>query len=307
MKYYIKAAFDTWVPDWLKADKEALKAIANKGIDLKHATFSREKSGKLSDNIVVYYLQEKRNSRYSPGYTKNIVWIPGTYHDDEYVDDPYDGKSKAIKYISKKNLPIVDVVYINVNEDTNKKPYRARYQDPRYDTYGKYAGQYYTEPSSWTEGGWSKQGRRTSSGRWGRDQKRDKSGYAIPNPDERLLKFYGSKEGIERLATMVTQVHDQLVDMKSKLFNLDFDTFGKDYDGTPSYSSSAYQNILHTFGDMTRDYRIVLHQLEQIKQISESSEDHMVDTYYARESYKTLRQIKNRLKQLDTAIEKEYY
>ena len=302
MKYYIKAAFDTWVPDWLKADKGALKAIADQGIDLKHATFSREKSGKLSDNLVVYYLQ---GPRYASGYIKNIVWIPGKYRDDEYVYDPYDGKSKAIKYISKKNLPIVDVVYINVNEDTNKKPHRARYQDPRYDANGKYAGQYYTDPSSWTTGGWSKQGRSTS-GRWIQN-KRDKSGYVIPNPDERLLKFYGSKEGVERLATMVQQVHDQLVDMKSTLFNIDFDTFGKDYDGSPNYSSSAYQNILHTFGDLTRDYRIVLHELEQIKHDAESSEDYMVDTFYAREAYKTLKQMKSRLKQLDTAIEKEYY
>ena len=125
------------------------------------------------------------------------------YNDEERLEDPYDKSYKAIKYISKKNLPIKDIVYVNIAD--NAKAPKERYQDPRKDNSGKYAGQYYEDPSSWSEGGWSPAGRTTPVGRYSY-QKRDKSGYVIPNPDDKLLRFYSSPEGVERLASAVQDV-----------------------------------------------------------------------------------------------------
>ena len=163
MKRYIRASFDNWIPSWLQNDKHALKALANAGIDLKNATFSTSKTGKSNEQYTIYLLQEPGASRTWP-----TVWIPGLYNDNEYFTDSYDGGYKAVKYIPKKNLPITDIVYVNIAD--NAKPRKERYQDPRYDQYGKYAGQYYRDTSSWDAGGWSAQGRTTSRGRYGKIQ-----------------------------------------------------------------------------------------------------------------------------------------
>ena len=295
MKLYIKASFDNWVPDWFKADKGALKALAGKGIDLKNLILSEHK-GPSGTQYVVYHLKEDRP------YGRDMVWIPGVYNDGEYITDPADGKYKSIKYIAKKRLPIVDTYYINIDEF--KKAPKERYQDPRNDEYGKYAGQYYNEPYEYydgtvREGYWSKGGR--SAGRNGR-QKRDKSGYIIPDPSDRLLTFYQSKEGTDKLTAKLQNVHDDLIKLKSELFDIDFDTFGKDYDGNYDYSSTSYQNMLGNFGDATRDYKLALRSLERAAKYPEE-----YNAYDISSAYRDLKGIEESIKKIRQAIVTERY
>ena len=297
MKRYIKAAFDTWVPDWLKDDKNALSALSRQGIDLRNANFSTSKTGRADEQYVIYYLE---NPRYRS--VEKLIWIPGIYNDEHRMDNPYDNSYTAIKYIPKKYLPIKDVVYVNIRD--NQKPSRERYQDPRYDSHGHYAGQYYEKPSSWSEGGWSSSGRKTSTGRYGGGQKRDKSGYIIPNPDERLLNFYSSKEGLGRLADKVSSTYESLVDLRNRLFEVDFSNFGKNYDGESDYSSTAYQNMMEMFGRSVRDYRIALNNLESAKKYADS-EDGWYNRHTVQHTFQDLKSIQRNIERIQKILDTE--
>lgn len=254
MKRYIRASFNNdTAPDWLKKDKYALQALNKAGIDLANCTFSKDRVGKVGENYTAYLI---KGTKYGDNY-RPFVWIPGVYNDDEYVDAEPEysyrlgsrvPRSTSIKYMAKKDLTIEDVVYINIA--SNRKPAKEHYQDPRYDKDGQYAGQYYTpektdaynsETGKWDKtvpGHWSEAGQTTyTSGRYGRRQKRDKSGYVIPDPQERLRKFHETEEGQTRQAQKASReletIYDQLTNLKDKLtedFNANagsLDTFGK--------------------------------------------------------------------------------
>ena len=254
MKKYIRASFNNdSIPDWLKQDKGALRALNNNGIDLANCIFSKEKKGRVGDNYTAYLVKgSKDGDAYRP-----FVWIPGLYNDDNYVNFENWNKrdwrgnypamdSKAIKYIPKKDLNFIDTVYINIAD--NSKPEKEHYQDPRYDNNGNYAGQYfipekehyewdpskhYTEPAHWSE-----QGKTTyTGGRYGKNQARDKSGYVIPDPEERLRKFHETEEGQTRQAAKASReleiIYGELLKLKDVLiedFNAQsgsIETFGK--------------------------------------------------------------------------------
>lgn len=267
MKRYIRASFTNEIPEWLKKDKSALSALNRAGIDLHNATFSKEREGKMKDNYVVYLIKQPVAWQQRTSYKKDnpnakinyneFIWIPGVYNDDHYVSfinydryDPYmhDYKTsdKAVKYFSKKDLNIVDTIYIYDGGD-NIKSRREHYQDPRYDKNGRYAGQQMI-PESWHWNGgeretvpahWSEQG--TSYSMYDRNPResnsRDKSGYVIPDPQERLRKFNETEEGQTRQAQKASRelelIFGQLVNLKDKLakdFNANagsLDTFGK--------------------------------------------------------------------------------
>ncbi len=241
MKQYIRAAFKNWVPDWLTDDSKALASLNRMGIDLANATFSREPSGRGKDHPI--YLVKSDYGKF--------VWIPGEYNDDEYLTDRYDRNYKAVKYISKKNIPILDIVYVSKKNDANFKTAKERYQDPRYiyEKYSKrpqYGGQYQSDDGTWSKTGRSNGYRRTN---------RDKSGYVIPDPSDKLEKFYTSDAGHQKLADRLQNVYESLVSLKSDLFNIDFTQFGE-------YNDSDYGNMLRRFGDACRNYRLALKYLD---------------------------------------------
>ena len=244
MKRYIRASFNTdTIPDWLRKDKYALKALNDKGIDLANCVFSKERKGKVGDNYTVYLVKGSDDFDCS----RPFIWIPGVYGEDNSV--PFknwdklgwgdDGKRhygekdyKAVKYMAKKNLKFIDTVYIY--KATNGKPYKKdRYIDPRYDEYGNYLGQQMI-PGKWhwegnerieEPGHWSEKG--AYYGKWDRypseNEFRDKSGYKIPNPKDRLRKFYESPEGMNKRIKMVRNkldsIYSQLEDAKDNVFN----------------------------------------------------------------------------------------
>lgn len=253
MKRYIRASFSNSIPDWLAKDKSAIDALNRAGVDLHNATFGTMRTGKMGDNIVIYRIKQPSAYQQTTSYKKDnpnakinyneFIWIPGIYNDDHYVSyinyDRYDyatheykTSSKAVKYFSKKDLNIINNVYV-YNGGANIKDLKKPYTDPRYDERGHYLGQQMI-PGKWhwegnerveEPGHWSQQGVYYSP--WDRQPSenpgRDKSGYAIPNPKDRLKKFYESSEGmnkrIKMIRTKLDSIYSQLEDAKDNIFN----------------------------------------------------------------------------------------
>lgn len=220
MYRYIKASFDNDIPDWLRNDKSALAALNKVGVDLKNATFSPDKEGKVSDNYTIYLV---KGTKYGESY-RPFVWVPGVYNDDHYVnaEPKYNWRSqrripdsKAVKYVAKRDLDIADVVY--VNKASNRKQSKERYNDPRnYNSKYEsgYAGQYYKEPHTDWHG-------EEIPGQWITPSGRDKSGYEIPNPRKRLEEFYrteaGANKRFDKIKSQIDGIYAQLKTIKSRL------------------------------------------------------------------------------------------
>lgn len=296
MKKYIRASFDNWVPDWLIRDNGAKQALSKLGIDLKKAVFSKEPSGRGKD-YPIYFLDNHQ------------VYIPDVYGAESYVKDMRTGDYRAAKYIAKKNLPITDVVYVS-KEGFEKEP-RDRYVDPRYKREGgkwEYQGQYQTEP--WTAyDGTEHPAKWVDSkepSRFRRGQLRDKSGYEIPDPADRLTKFYNSDEGTKKLAARLQNIYEELTALKDQIFALDFTSFGgrgDDYD----YTSTDYQNLLGNFGDTCRDYRIALHNLEVAVKDFDTYKDRRYSRYNIKSVFEDVSHIERKIKDYKKAIETGRY
>ena len=311
MKRYIRASFtDSSIPEWLKNSSSALSALNKAGVDLHNATFSRERRGKVGDNYVVYLIKQPSAYQQRTSYKKEnpnaetlyneFIWIPGVYNDDHYVGfinydryDPYTHDYKisdrAVKYFSKKELNIVDTVYIYQGGD-NIKSRREHYQDPRYDKNGNYLGQQMI-PGRWhwegnekvpdEPGHWSKQG--TSYG-WGsstpsESEYRDKSGYVIPNPKDRLKKFYESSEGMNKrikiVRTKLDSIYSQLEDAKEDVFNSVIPQGGRE-------DFRKYRNLYDNLDDALSCYDKALEKLEKLERNSsrnalDSWDDYKID------------------------------
>lgn len=216
MKRYIRASFSSSIPDWLTKDKGAIEALNQAGVDLHSATFSSEKTGKMGDNYVIYLI----NGTKDDDELKPFVWIPGVYNDYYLVCQ----HAKYVKYVPKKDLNIIDTVY--VYKSTNMKAPREHYRDPRYEydvwsdearsrVKSRYAGQYYED------GQWN-----VRPGRWRANYgngKRDKSGYEIPYPEDRLKEFYSTEAGrnkrVKTLRAKLDNIYKQLETVKDNIYN----------------------------------------------------------------------------------------
>lgn len=305
MKRYIRASFNNNIPSWFKKDKGLLRALSNKGIDLANLTLTQDKAkrGSTGSQYTVYRLIND--------YGNESIYIPGIHGDDDYITDPYDRKFKAIKYVSKKNLPIKETWYINIAD--NQKPSRERYHDPRYEysryeSRGRYAGQHYYIPSrvhdpdapnsdfigyrpgTYKDGEWKP----PLGGR-------DKSGYVIPVPSERLMEFFNSEKGLKSLGNRVQDVYEDLIDVQENIFRTDFTTFGKDSNGNPDVNSSAYRNMINEFGDAVNHYKRALRYLKSAQDSYESG----YASYDIREAFDYIKSIKKDIKHIRKILETE--
>lgn len=295
MKKYIKASFDNPIPNWLKADRNALSALNSAGFDLKSIDVTSSPSGRGKD-YPIYLIDD--------GY-RPFVWIPGIYNDNQQVRNPNSSYYEAIKYVPKKYLTISDVVYLS-KTDYKKEPDPSRgYRDPRYvydkrsGRRGQYAGQY-QERDGW--------GPDAPLGKWstgGIKRNRDKSGYEIPDPQEKLRDFYAASgdQGAKRLASRLEQVYNKLISLKSRIFDIDFTNFGLDYDGNPNYSSTAYQNILSIFGDTCRNYRLALNNAAR----AEKSTGKYDREFRIQDALDYVKDCERRIRDIDKAIKDQRY
>ena len=90
---------------------------------------------------------------------------------------------------------------------------------------------------------------------------RDKSGYVIPDPEAKLKAFYASGTGSIKLRNRLDALYATLTDLKTKLFDIDFTSFGADEDG--EFDNSAYRGILREFGDACYNYNQALQYLSE--------------------------------------------
>lgn len=264
MYRYIKASFDNDIPDWLRSDKGALSALNNAGVDLKNATFSRDRVGKMGENFTVYLIN---GTRYKDAY-RPFVWIPGMYNDNQYVTGPEEynyragrsfPKSIAIKNIAKKDLDIADTIYIN--KASNAKQPKDKYVDPRRNynyghPEGEYAGQHYEESRTNWDGS-------EVPGQWVTPSGRDKSGYEIPNPRKRLQEFYSTEAGANRrfgkLKEQIDGIYSQLKTLKTRLSMLTPKGEGLGDREVYRKISRAYDN----FSDAVDYYNEALNSIER--------------------------------------------
>ena len=276
MKRYVKASFDNPIPEILMSDKYLFTALDEAGYDVKKLKFYTKKPNEVATPVYVLDVSTK-----SPRHPY-VVWIPGVYNDTQEIYDLYSDKYRKIKSIAKKKLPIVDTFYVDLTGGF--KAERDHYRDPRY-VYNERAGmRTLSTAGSYVKlrqgqgayGGQEKDlyGRWTSKGAYSYGEngyKRDKSGYAIPNPRDRLIKFYTSDEGVQALKQRVQGVYDSLINLRQTIFDLDFTAFGKlpQADDFYSYSYSAYAKVLRDFGTTCQRYRKALTYIEHIDDITD--------------------------------------
>ena len=315
MKRYIRASFNNEIPKWFKQDKRLLQALSEHGLDLANLTLTQDKAKRKKDindpdsQYVVYLIDT--------GY-RQFVWIPGVYNDDETMSDPRTrGSYKAVKYIPKKYLNILETWYIDRYGNTKKG--RQRYQNPRYeysryDRRGRYAGQRYympnhvKDPTSPDADDWGYRPATRADGEWKRPlEGRDKSGYLIPKPSERLMEFFNSERGLKSLGNRLQDVYEDLIDVQESIFRVDFTTFGKDSQGNSDINSSAYRNMIHEFGDATNNYKRALRYLNNAQEQYEDrqSETFRYSSYDIKEAFDYIRSIKKDIERIRKILETE--
>ncbi len=172
MKWYIKASFDSSIPNWLKY------AISNDVSGIKYGLHSKYGNRIAFDRMKVF--SEPIDNNFTPVYKltdnsgKMQVYIPG-------VNDGYRigviGDSIYTKYefgnidIDTIESIAEDIVYVDLSDELNKYTPHEKYKDPRYNFDSEYAGQYYSD----LDGKWVVNDVKDFP------RKRDKSGYLTPN------------------------------------------------------------------------------------------------------------------------------
>lgn len=305
MKRYIRASFSESIPSWLAEDKWAIKALNEKGIDLHNATFSDTRTGKAGDNYTIYLVE---GTRFGNSY-RPFVWIPGIYNDDQYVEAEPEynyraqkrmPKSKAIKYMAKRDINFLETVYVNI--DSNRKARKDRYVDPRHDKYGNYAGQRMipektqlnwdtneyevVKPAHWSEKG-------TLSDEHGRyvyeEPRRDKSGYVIPNPKDRLEKFYNTKEGRDR---RVALIRNKLDSTYQELETAQEDVFNAIVPKGTRNDYRKYKSLYDYLDDAVGRYEAALKDFEYIEKSGWEDESDWFSSHSISEALSYLDEVK---------------
>ena len=259
MKKYIKASLSESTPDWL------LKKLNTRYSTLKNKML--QKCNIALDKAT--YTDEKTSSECMPIYLLGVdygttVYIPGVNDDDS---ESINGRYRKLGSIAKSKLPemAIDVVYIDLGDPNNIAPTKERYQDPRY-TYryspdGKYAGQYKKtrydrETHEEYPDGWSEKGMTPAN----ESRARDKSGYKIPSPEERLANYYSKFPN--KITNKVDALYQKLLDTRQLLFEADFNSPARDrWDDTVNID---YSKAYRKFADAVDDYREALRDLKNL-------------------------------------------
>ncbi len=258
MKRYIKASISESTPDWLrrKLSQRYGSSIKEKFLKKYHIALDRaeytDNPDTYANTIPIYLLRTDYGTE---------VYCPGANDD---VSVRINGRNRKLGSIAKSKLPEMteDVVYVTLSEANTFKP-KDRYRDPRYSyrfgNKGDYAGQYKklrydSETRSKHEDGWSETGVRPAN----ESRARDKSGYKIPSPEERLTDFYTKFP--DRITNKADELYNKLIDTRQMLVDADFNS------PTPDYRSTErgvdYGRAYRRFADAVDDYRNLLSELQ---------------------------------------------
>ena len=287
MKRYIKASISESTPDWLRRKLTGGRwgngfrnnLLKKYHIALDRAEYTYEPG---ADTIPIYLL---------PTDYGEIVYAPGV-NDEETTF--INGRNRKLGSIAKSKLPemAVDTVYVSLSDANTFDDRKDRYKDPRY-TYrhnarGDYAGQYMKQEYDSATGEyhdteWSQTGKTPSN----ESRARDKSGYKIPSPEERLTAYY--EKFPDRVTDKVDDVYDGLVATRSNLLSADFKNTDIDM-------SRAYRY----FSDAISDYNRLLDALKQKEAYGD-----IVDGYTIRRISSLSQDIKSRLRDVEAILNGE--
>ena len=249
MKMYVKASFSDTTPSWLKSRltdgknfyvvNKLKNELLKRGISLDKVRYLPNRHYAESNNVLPIYLIQ---TDIGPS-----LYIPGV-NDDEatYINN----RMRKLGSISKAKLPdmIVDEVYVDLDNPNNVHEKRESYRDPRYKydrnaKHGKYAGQAYDD--------WYAE--KYNNG-WRTPSNRDKSGYEIPNPNDRIAQYY--KKFPDRVTKRIDRLYSRMLDVRSELMDLDFNV--------PKNSGTRYVNEAYrAFGYATESYQELLSYLDE--------------------------------------------
>lgn len=264
MKKYIRASLSESTPDWLR------RKLTGKGFDaFKQKFLNRYKvaldranytyTPTTNSDIPIYLLDVDYG---------NVVYSPGVNDDDTAS---INGRYRKLGSIAKSKLPEMasDVIFLDLNDPSNRATVKERYQDPRY-TYryskqGKYAGQYKKQDYNYDTGeyedaGWSEKGMTPSN----ESRARDKSGYKIPTPESRLTEYY--QKYPNKIREKIDSVYDMLIETKQMLVDADFNTALSDRYYTDNIGSAYRQ-----FSDAIYEYRRLLTELDETGSLNDYS------------------------------------
>lgn len=263
MKRYIKAAYDPSMPDWLKfksdGNKYALEFLNNK-YAMSQAKFYKEPQ---PDSIPIHLLYEiyKEEHRYrDPHYKTKMneyVYVPDGHRNSEiFIENNGKFRSLATSAKSKIAPHIVDTVYMVAPERRDFHSERT-YVDPRYEGswYGgkwRYQGQYPEHAEGYVDGRWTELPEIEG---WYTRNHRDKSGYAIPNPEELYARLYErfpdrNNAKIEKAKKILDEYYDKLDTIKNRIFSMYDIRKGNGI----SIGQSYYNNVLYRFNEAIGDY-----------------------------------------------------
>lgn len=242
MKRYIKSSFDPSIPDWLKTDagKHALNSLVDQ-YAMSEAKFYKEPQ---PDSIPIYLLDDTYAE--SSGYggrgkyktpAGQYVYVPsamGGY--GRYIDTGKNYRSVGNLGKSKLAEHTVDTIYMVAPSRKSAQEDRG-YVDPRYDrrwdsknrNYDwEYMGQYSIPETEWNPETRRREdtGRKewlTNDGGYG-ENKRDKSGYVIPSPEQLYKRLYDrfperTKGRVTEAQAVLDEYYDKVNEAKSFLFN----------------------------------------------------------------------------------------
>lgn len=291
MKRYIRSSYSPSMPDWLSS------------------TFKRRFGGnnmqyKLTKNLKlaldrVNFLDHKPNGRSLAIYLLatdygSEPYAPGINDSDTAL---FNGRQRKFGSLAKSSLldRAVDVVWIDLDDPNNFYETKEKYRDPRY-TYrydskkGSYAGQYmrknYIGDGKYEDAGWSEKGMTPAN----ESRARDKSGYEVPSPEEKIRKYYEMFP--EKVTDKVDDVYNRIVDVRQELMDIDFNSaFDR---RSEDYLRRAYSFL----ADVIYDYRRMLGELDENRQLRK------VDEFRLSDFSRSITAIKSRLDDIEELIDK---
>lgn len=228
------------LPSWLKPYmKQVTRSLDNKGIDLYNAEYEDASDIKPRDprwktgGILTVLLQDPKS-----GKSQLYMW---GY--DKPESDPLMSDGKWASQHSKSWI-IDNAIHIGFIKK-NKKPKKDRYQDPRYDNKGNYAGQTYYDYTR--RYGYNPE--EMPPGEWFSKHGRDKSGYVIPDPAKLISKLY--KFNVDNTAEVLDNYYKKISRIRDKIFKIDFRNMqDKGINGW----NDDYSELLSSLANVTNSY-----------------------------------------------------
>lgn len=236
MKRYIRASYDSSMPDWMKSDAgfDALNQLKYMYAISEAKFYDTPQEG----SIPIYLLDDTyKDKGWGSKYKTpagQYVYIPNV-SSNRYLDT---GKSyKHLSTAAKSRIAehTIDTVYMvaplrnEIQKERNYDDPRAVWNNGKYSYAGQYPvydRHYDDELGKWVNNDeptkWSTRKKGYGYG-WG-SHDRDKSGYAIPNPDDLYARLYKRfperlKSRLNEVKSVLDEYYDKLNDAKNEIFS----------------------------------------------------------------------------------------